>query len=126
MVRITREELNQSLAPTGKVEQETEKSQDKMTVAYTLGLQEVDESDSTAYAKQIENEGKKLYYVKQNRYGSLYNPQGMYSERNQAKMNRYGAQWSFKEVTQKTFDQYLKFLETKNEAWLSNAEREMA
>jgi len=126
MVRITREELNQSLASPSKTEQKTEESQDKTTIAYTLGLQEVDEADSTAYAKQTENKGKRLYYVKQNRYGSLYNPQGMYSERNQAKMNRYGAKWSFKEVTQKTFDQYLKFLETKNEAWLSNAEREMA
>lgn len=125
MARITKEELNRSLASTSKDEQKKQQSQDKPTVAYTLGLQEVDESDSTAYAKQIDSNGEMLYYVKQNRYGSLYNPQGMYSERNQTKMNRYGAKWSFKEVTQKTFEQYLKFLETKNEAWLSNAEREM-
>ena len=69
---------------------------------------------------------KEIHYIKQDRYGNLFNPQGMYSERNQSQSTRFSKTWDFRVVTPKAFDLYLKFLETKNEAWLSNAERELA
>ena len=79
-----------------------------------------------AYAKRVNVNDKQIHYVKQDRYGNLFNPQGMYSERNQSQNTRFSKTWSFKTVTPKSFELYLKFLETKNEAWLSNAERELA
>jgi len=95
-------------------------------VCYTVGLQIVDESSETAYAKRVVVNEKEIHYIKQDRYGNLFNPQGMYSERNQSQSTRFSKTWDFRVVTPKAFDLYLKFLETKNEAWLSNAERELA
>ena len=68
------------------------------------------------------------YFVKSGPYGKLFNPIGLYSE---GRGNRFMAKsgknlWNFKEVNQKVFDLYVSFLKTKNTAWLTNAEREMA
>lgn len=73
--------------------------------------------------------GNKIrYFVKAGPYGKLFNPIGLYSE---GRGNRFMAKsgknlWSFKEVNNKVFDLYVSFLKTKNTAWLTNAEREMA
>lgn len=128
MARITRNELNNSVSSTKNAGEQVDAVPEgtRGVVAYSVGLEQVEESSSKAYAKQVNIDGQIIYYIKQDRYGSLYNPQGLYSERNQTKLTRYGVKWSFKEVTKKTFDNYLKFLETKNKAWLANAERELA
>lgn len=78
-------------------------------------------------AKKIVNT-KPRYFVKSGPYGKLFNPIGLYSE---GRGNRFIAKsgknlWSFKEVNNKVFDMYVSFLRTKNTAWLTNAEREMA
>lgn len=78
-------------------------------------------------AKKLVNT-KTRYFVKAGPYGKLFNPIGLYSE---GLGNRFVAKsgknlWSFKEVNNKVFDLYVSFLKTKNTAWLTNAEREMA
>lgn len=78
-------------------------------------------------AKKLVNT-KTRYFVKAGPYGKLFNPIGLYSE---GHGNRFVAKsgknlWSFKEVNNKVFDLYVSFLKTKNTAWLTNAEREMA
>jgi len=128
MARISNEELNESVyKPSPKGENEIQDKDNRDFIAYTTLLEEVDESDSSAYAKSVNNNGKTIYYVKQNKYGRLYNPSGMYSEGNESKQLRHAGRpnWVFRDVEKKVFDYYLKFLETKNEAWLNNAEREL-
>ncbi len=71
---------------------------------------------------------KTRYFVKSGPHGKLFNPIGLYSE---GHGNRFIAKsgknlWAFKEVNNKVFDLYVSFLKTKNTAWLTNAEREMA
>jgi len=71
---------------------------------------------------------KTRYFVKSGPHGKLFNPIGLYSE---GRGNRFMAKsgknlWAFKEVNNKVFDLYVSFLKTKNTAWLTNAEREMA
>lgn len=78
-------------------------------------------------AKKLVNT-KTRYFVKAGPYGKLFNPIGLYSE---GRGNRFMAKsgknlWSFKEVNNKVFSLYVSFLKTKNTAWLTNAEREMA
>jgi len=96
-------------------------------VAYSALLKEVGEDSVDAYAKVITSGNKASYYVKQDKYGNLFNPQGMYQEGTQRKQMRHAGRprWVFIKVDQKIYDLYIKFLETKNEAWLHNAEREM-
>lgn len=84
------------------------------------------ESDK-CFAKVINTEDNKKYYIKIGTYGRLYNPIGMYSEGNSNKfLSRSGKnEYSFKEVDSGIFDMYINFLSTKNLAWLNNAERAM-
>lgn len=127
MANIPKNELESCLASPKDEEQKVSLEQDtRDSVCYTIALEEVDESSHLAYAKRVNVNDKQIHYVKQDRYGNLFNPQGMYSERNQSQNTRFSKTWSFKTVTPKAFELYLKFLETKNEAWLSNAERELA
>lgn len=67
------------------------------------------------------------FFIKVGTYGKIFNPIGMYSEGKNAKfLSKIGRkEFEFKEVNQKIFDLYTKFLSTKNLAWLNNAEREM-
>ena len=71
-------------------------------------------SSTKTLAKSIVSSGSTKYFIKTGKYNKIYNPIGMYSE------------WEFKEVNQKIFDLYLKFLTSKNIAWLNNAERELS
>ena len=128
MARISNEELNESVyKPYPKGDNEIQDKDNRDVIAYTTLLEEVDENDSSAYAKSVNNNGKTIYYVKQNKYGRIYNPSRMYSEGNESKQLRHAGRpnWVFRDVEKKVFDYYLKFLETKNEAWLNNAEREL-
>ena len=127
MANIPRSEIESCLAsPKNNKQKVTLEEDSRGSVCYTVGLETVDESSDIAYAKRVVVNGKEIHYVKQDRYGNLFNPQGMYSERNQSQNTRFSKTWNFRAVTPKAFDLYLKFLETKNEAWLSNAERELA
>jgi|TARA_R100001163_G_scaffold12639_1_gene11827 hypothetical protein len=79
-----------------------------------------------AYAKRVSVGNRIKYYVKRGRYGRLYNPIGLYSEGTAKKQLRHAGrpEWQFKEATEQVFDKYIKFLKTKNVAWLNNAERD--
>lgn len=81
----------------------------------------------SVFAKKIINESSYKYYIKVGTYGKIYNPIGLFSEGTANKfLARAGKKaWEFKEVNSKIFDMYIKFLRTKNMAWLNNAEREM-
>lgn len=81
---------------------------------------------SKTYAKSVGGKREK-YYIKTGAYGKIFNPMGMYAE---GKANKFVAklgkkEFEFKEVNYKIFEMYIKFLSTKNVAWLNNAEREL-
>tara|TARA_R110002020_G_C16157627_1_gene763130 strand:- start:625 stop:1014 length:390 start_codon:yes stop_codon:yes gene_type:complete len=128
MARISNEELDDAVyKPSSLDDNEIQNEDERDVVAYTTLLEEIEEDAAAAYAKVIRVNGRATYYVKQNKYGRLYNPSGMYSEGNESKQLRHAGRpnWVFRDVNKKVFDYYLKFLETKNEAWLNNAEREL-
>tara|TARA_R110002020_G_scaffold162955_3_gene348897 strand:+ start:3561 stop:3950 length:390 start_codon:yes stop_codon:yes gene_type:complete len=128
MARISNDELGEAVfKPSPSNDNEIHDKDERDVVAYTTLLEEVDEDASSAYAKTVRVNGRAIYYVKQNKYGKLYNPNGMYSEGSESKQLRHAGRpnWVFRDVDKKVFDYYLKFLETKNEAWLNNAEREL-
>ncbi len=79
-----------------------------------------------AYAKSIRRGRQVRYYVRKDGNGNLYNPIGMYTEIKHSKMKRAGLEmWKFDEVERAIFVNYLKFLTTKNRAWLNTAQREL-
>lgn len=65
------------------------------------------------------------YYVKVDSSGMLYNPMGLYEEGLLNKDLKYKKQWDYREVNKKVFNLYINFLKTKNQAWLTSANREM-
>ena len=80
-----------------------------------------------AYAIRINSGSRIRHYVKRGKYGKLFNPIGMYSEGTERKQHRHAGKpaWEFKETSEKIFNYYIKFLRSKNAAWLNNAEREV-
>jgi hypothetical protein len=80
-----------------------------------------------AYAIRVNTGSRVRYYVKKGKYGKLFNPIGLYSEGMQRKQLRHAGKpaWEFKETTEKVFTYYIKFLRSRNAAWLNNAEREV-
>jgi len=80
-----------------------------------------------AYAIQIKTGSRMKWFVKRGRYGHLYNPIGLYAEGTKKRQLRHAGKsaWEFKAATKKCFHYYIKFLQTKNPAWLKNAEREV-
>jgi hypothetical protein len=83
------------------------------------------ENRPEAYAKRVRAGRSHKYFVKKGGDGKFYNPLGLYEETRYA-TKRVGLDiYKFKEVPFKAFVLYLKFLKTKNRAWLQNAEREV-
>ena len=112
--------------PKSKDESSQAESPVDKSIFYDESLKEVDEANSSVCAKAIVADNRTKYYLKQERrYGYLYNPKGMYSEIAKKRDSAGQSQWKFRQVNEKVFNMYLKFLETKNEAWLNNAEREL-
>ena len=87
------------------------------------------ENDNLAFAKtKISATGLQKYYIKSEGSGRLFNPVGLFQEGTQDKYKRGAGNvrmWEFREVNKKAFTYYVKFLTTKNTAFLSNAEREI-
>ena len=71
-----------------------------------------------------DNTQRKRFYVKQSLHG-MYDPWGIYQEGTQNKFARLKGRdiWEFREVSNKVFRYYLMFLQSRNKAWLRNAER---
>ena len=98
---------------------------------YDFGSPEtIDPDDSDCFSKKIEysHEGssKTRYYVKVGTDGFIFNPWGMFSEGTQARYakNKGRSEWKFQQVNEKCFEFYNRFLQSRNSAWLTNAERE--
>ena len=93
--------------------------------------EKIDVGSEYCFAKKVkinfsDKSAKEKYYLKVGIDGFIFNPFGLFSEGTEKKYaNRHGkSSWSFKEVNNKCFDFYVKFLQSKNQAWLTNAERE--
>ena len=85
------------------------------------------EEDVRVLAKKIIREdGSKKYAIKTNASGKFQNPVSIYGEEHPNNFLDRICRSSdkFKEVNLKVFDLYVHFLQTKNIAWLNNAERE--
>lgn len=83
--------------------------------------------NSRVYAKKISRtDGSIKYMVRTGMDKKLYNPiSPIDKESNRAFLDRVSrSNDRFRMVNQKTFELYLQFLQTKNVAWLHNAERE--
>lgn len=85
------------------------------------------EETKLTYAKSVVGSKKEKFYIKTGPYGRVYNPMGLFDE---GKGNKFVAklgkkEFEFTEVNYKIFEMYVKFLSTKNLAWLNNAEREL-
>lgn len=86
-----------------------------------------DPQSKSIFAKKVTRKnGTKKYLIRNNSNGKLYNPLSIYGqEQEKSFLNRVcRSNTKFVEVNQKTFDWYIKFLSSKNVAWLNNAERE--
>lgn len=78
-------------------------------------------------AKSISrNDGTKKYMIRIDSNNKFYNPVSIYgAENNKTFLDRIcRSNEKFKEVSEKTLNLYVKFLQTKNISWLTNAERE--
>ena len=79
------------------------------------------------FAKRVyDANGARKLYIRLANNGNIYNPISVYGEeKTYAFLDRVCKDGiKFREVNQKVFDMYLKFLGTKNIAWLHNTERE--
>ena len=65
------------------------------------------------------------FMVKVGQNGRLFNPYGLYSEGMETKQRVGRPTWKFVTTNQNNFKNYVKFLTTKNEIFLKNAEREI-
>lgn len=139
--RLRQTELSKSIfrpnGPAGKNSLDDE-GVESFIIVYTMkgtpgceaeedGFTLEDETNPLAYAKQVNNGAKTKYFVKANKYGHVYNPLGMYETDRKTKVNpRYGMKsFDYRQVSKEVFTMYLNFLNTKNNAWLLNAERSM-
>lgn len=78
------------------------------------------------HVQVIDKEQTKIkYFLLTSIHGELYNPWGLYVKKNISDYASQGGKshWNFKEVNEETFNRYLNFLKTRNEAHLSIAER---
>jgi hypothetical protein len=100
---------------------------------FKMGGQEVATSDPDCLCK-IEivphsSLSKKImspvFYVRINKAGHMYNPWGLEEGRSGA-LNKQsgGLEWEYSKVERGIFEQYLKFLRTRNQAHLLNAQRD--
>ena len=108
------------------------KSNETITLEKWYGVHGVEITDekakAAAFAKQVaiskDDRQYNTYWIKASKTGSFFNPYGMYDE-NQSKRKISGNnEWNFRQVGKKTYEFYLQFLQSKNRAWLINAERE--
>lgn len=81
-----------------------------------------------AYAKIIYGNKPRedRYYIKLDMYGHMYNPVSIYdSKLNKVRNRKHQEQLIFRQVNKKAFDLYMKFLRTKQERYITQAQREM-
>ena len=92
----------------------------------------IDPENKNCYAKEIlikTSSGtiRNKYYVKVGLDGFIFDPWGVFSEGTQGNYakGQGKSEWSFKQVNYECFQSYSKFLQSRNKAWLTTAEREI-
>jgi hypothetical protein len=88
----------------------------------------VSEDSKKVLARKIQrDDGSVKYSIKLDNSARLFNPGSIFNTDKHANFLDTVCRRSnkFKDVSEKTFSMYLKFLKTKNVAYLHNAEREM-
>jgi hypothetical protein len=82
---------------------------------------------SEAYARSIKGTNGRLFYVKRDSKGGLYDPiQTLPNSRHAKSLHKAeNSVFMFKQVSHKVFSYYLNYLKTKNASWLKNAQREL-
>lgn len=123
---------------TNSIYKNAPQSSEEEQVCYTI-LGQNDKLDSHGYpiisdpdnkhvfAKHINRQtGLSKYMIRLDSSGKLFNPVSIYGiEKEKTFLDRIcRSNTKFKEVNQKVFNMYLKFLQSKNISWLNNAERE--
>lgn len=151
--RISAKELQEAIFVPRKEEQEVQQESKREVIVFTIAGQhdeftdetgtpdtngypslwdiEYDDGDTSkaedeenAYAKTAYNQGRRRFYIKENRSRRLMNPISSIS--NETKNKRYDkTKFTYREVGHLAFMLYLKFLKTKNNAYLLQAEREV-
>lgn len=86
------------------------------------------DNDSECVCKHEEyNDKSEKFFVRCSSSLTLFDPWGMLSEwriNNEIK-HKGKLEWSFRSVSQRCYDLYLKFIQTKNKAYLLHAQREV-
>lgn len=105
-------------------------SDDKpVELGFAFGGDIVDPKDSLSLAKTSHYDEKTMWFVKITTSGGdaghLANPVSLnHATSDYSKVDRFGRnRYDYKQVTKEVFELYHKFLETRNIAWLRNAER---
>lgn len=137
MARLSQKELEGAIARQQKPSRTAlNKAAKPDVILYTLfgRHKEIDEEgnpivydENKAYAKQVLQGTRYVYFVKVGNSGHLFDPLGLYASREESKlsMTRGKPEIRFVQTNQKVFDHYIAFLRTKNKAHLSYATREM-
>jgi hypothetical protein len=101
----------------------------EIEIGYAMGGQIIDSDEPESLAKVV-HVGKNIqYYVKYATYGGdaghMVNPNGLnHNKSDFTAIDRYGREkYTYRKVRKEVFDLYKKFLETRNIAWLRQAER---
>lgn len=88
----------------------------------------ITEEDQTAkiFAKKtIRDDGSVKYAIRFDKYGKMFNPVSIYGNKDLNLLDNISRNnKQFREVGSKVFGMYMNFLQTRNTAWLHNAERE--
>ena len=90
---------------------------------FQINFQPVDDAKKNPYVHAIKHQNR--YLVKLGENGRLFNPYGLYSEGMETKQRVGRPTWKFVTTNENNFKNYVKFLTTKNEIFLKNAEREI-
>ena len=90
---------------------------------FRIESMDLDKAKVHPYIHAIQTPNRFMVKVGQN--GRLFNPYGLYSEGMETKQRVGRPTWKFVTTNQNNFKNYVKFLTTKNEIFLKNAEREI-
>ena len=105
--------------------------QNPVEIGFKFGGDIVDPKDPESLAKSCHCSDRTLWYIKVANSGGdaghFVNPVSLtHVDGDFRKKDRYGRKrYDYKLVTKQVFELYFKFLETRNAAWLRNAERMM-
>jgi len=97
---------------------------EREVVAITENCVEVEENHPKALCKAVRTGVNTSYYILFSPAGRMFNPYGLYDASNQVRKSQGGKQFVMRSVPQKSFELYIKFLQTRNQSLLINAERE--